>query len=296
VRQRLAAVLALVVLLPSCRTWTVGPAAVPPHESLDAVLWMRTSAEYYALAEQAYRLAMVQLDEALKPENPAWTAAFEQVAGYEDLPPAVLVDVDEAVVDTGAFQAQLVKTGEQFRPADWNRWVRELKSKAVPGAAEFARYAVARDVRLFFVTNRDHELEEATLQNLRDLGFPVDADGANVLTKGEREGWKFDKTSRRQFIAASHRIVLIIGDDLNDFVPGSLTDPRGRVALARRWRSYWGTRWIMIPNAFYGGWQRTLYGFDEGLTRQQVLRRKYDVLEALDEPPAMQTPGLPGPR
>jgi len=301
VRRRLAAVLSLVVLLPSCRTSTPPPAAEAPapaaapiaHESLDAVLWMRTSAEYDAVALQAYRLAMVQLDEALKPENPAWTAAIEQVEGYRDLPPAVLVDVDEAVVDTGAFQARLLKSGERFRPETWNRWVRERRSTAIPGAAEFARYAVARGVRVFFVTNRDAELEEATVQNLRDIGFPADPDGANVLTKHERPGWVFDKTSRRRFIAASYRIVLIVGDDLNDFVPGSQTDPRSRVALAQRWRAYWGTRWIMLPNLYYGGWERSLYDFDEDLTRPEVLRRKLDALDALDEPPAPETPGAP---
>jgi acid phosphatase len=292
-RHRLKVVLLLAALLASCQTWTATPVGESPHESLNAVLWMRTSAEHYALTEQAYRLAMMQVDHALKPENAAWTAAVEQVRGYEGLPPAVVLDIDESVLDTGAFQAQIVKADDRFRRAAWNGWVREQKARAVPGAVEFARYALAKDVRLFYVTNRDWALEDATRQNLEDLGFPVDADGANLLSKGERAGWELDKTSRRQFIAASHRVVLIVGDDLNDFVPGSQTEPRQRVALARRWRSYWGTRWIVMPNAVYGGWERSLYDFDGTLLRPQVLRRKYDALEALDEPLAIETPGSP---
>jgi 5'-nucleotidase (lipoprotein e(P4) family) len=282
-------------MLVSCRTWTAAPTAVTPHESLDAVLWTRTSGEYIVLTEQAYRLARMQVDEALKPENATWTAALEQVQGYEDLPPAVVLDVDEAVLDTGSFQAQLLSTGERFGPTVWDAWVHQHKGEAIPGAVEFARYAVANGVSLFFVTNRDWELEEATRENLQDLGFPVEADGANLLTKGERPEWEVDKTSRRKFVAESHRVILMIGDDLNDFFSGSQTDPRGRMALARRWKSYWGTRWIMLPNPFYGGWERSLYDFDEDLTRQQILRRKFDALEAPDTPPAVETPGLPHP-
>ncbi len=293
VRHRLEAILVLAALLASCQTWTATEVRESRHESLNAVLWRRTSAEYYALTQQAYRLAMMQLDEALKPENAAWTAEIEQVRGYEDLPPAAVLDIDECVLDTGSFQAQIVKADGRFRRAAWHDWVREQKARAVPGAVEFARYARAKGVRIFYVTNRDWELEDATRQNLQDLGFPVDADGANLLSKGERAGWELDKTSRRQFIAASHRIVLIIGDDLNDFVSGSQTEPPQRVALARRWQSYWGTRWIVMPNAVYGGWERSLYDFDAALSRAQVLRRKYDALEAPDEPPGVETPGHP---
>jgi acid phosphatase len=243
---------------------------------------MRTSAEYYASAEQAYRLAQRQVDEALEPENADWTAAVEQAPDCAGLPPAVVLDVDEGVLDTSAFQTGLVKTGERFRQSAWQRWVREQQARAVPGAVEFARYAVSRGVRVFYVTNRDWELEGATLRDLVSLGFPVDADGANLLSRREQPGWQSDKTSRRRFIAASHRIVLLVGDDLNDFVAGGRVEPRERVALARRWQSYWGTRWIVTPNPVYGGWERSLYDFDSGLSRPQILRRKYEALEAPD--------------
>jgi acid phosphatase len=222
------------------------------------------------------------VDQALESENASWTAAIEQVEGYQDLPPAVILDVDEGVLDTSSFQLQLIKADEPFRPAAWGRWVRERKAPALPGAVEFAKYLTSRGVRIFYVTNRDVQLEEATRRNLQEAGFPVDADGANLMTRGERSGWERDKTSRRQLIAASHRIVLIVGDDLNDFVFGGQTNPEGRVALARRWRSYWGTRWIVLPNAVYGGWERSLYDFDDALSASEMRQRKYDALEALD--------------
>jgi acid phosphatase len=249
------------------------------HESLNAVLWAQTSAEYRASTEQAYRLARVRLDEALRPENAVWTAAPEQVGDYADLPPAVVLDVDQGVLDTSTFQARIVERHCRFRLTEWNAWVREEKGRAVPGALEFAKYARARGVRIFYVTNREHEVEAATRRNLQRLGFPVDADGGDILSKNEREEWGSDKGSRREFVAASHRVVLVAGDDLNDFVSGSRLKPRERVELARRWSSNWGTRWIMLPNPIYGGWERSLYRFDSRLEPAAILRKKRSQLE-----------------
>jgi len=281
---RLQAILPLAVLLASCQSSMEVPLVERGlvHESLNAVLWAQTSAEYGASTEQAFRLARLRLDEALRPENAGWTAAPEQVGDYADLPPAVVLDVDDGVLDTSSFQARIVKRDGRFRLAAWNEWVREEKGRAVPGAVEFAQYAQAKGVRIFYVTNREQAVEDATRRNLQTLGFPVDADGANILSKKEREEWGSDKGSRREFIAARYRIVLIAGDDLNDFLSGSRLPPRERVALARRWRSNWGTKWIVLPNPIYGGWERSLYGFDSQLAPTEILRRKSSQLETLD--------------
>ena len=281
---RLEATLPLAVLLASCQSSMEAPVVERglTHVSLDAVLWAQTSAEYGASTEQAYQLARLQLDEALRPENAAWTAELEQVRDYADLPPAVVLDVDEGVLDTSSFQARIVKRYGRFRLAAWNDWVGEEKGRAVPGAVEFAKYAHAKGVRIFYVTNREHEVEAATRRNLQALGFPVDADGGNILSKNERAEWGSDKGSRREFIAARYRVVLIAGDDLNDFLSGSRLEPRERVALARRWRSNWGTKWIMLPNPIYGGWERSLYEFNNQLTPSEILRRKHSQLETFE--------------
>jgi 5'-nucleotidase (lipoprotein e(P4) family) len=284
VRWRLEATLPLVVLLASCHSSMEAPVIEGglAHDSLNAVLWVQTSAEYYASAEQAFRLARMQLDAALLPENASWTAELEQVGDTADLPPAVVLDVDEGILDTSSFQARLVESHGRFRLAAWSDWVREEKGRAIPGAVEFVQYARGKGVRIFYVTNRDVGLEAATRRKLQALGFPVDADGGNILSKKEREGWGSDKGSRREFIAASYRVVLLVGDDLNDFVSGSRVEPRERVALARRWRSNWGSKWIVLPNPIYGGWERSLYGFDNRLSPDEILRRKYSRLETLE--------------
>jgi 5'-nucleotidase (lipoprotein e(P4) family) len=284
VRRRRSAAIGLSLLLAACHAarGLSGDGRAPPHEGLHAVLWSLTSAERYAAAEQSYRLARARLDEALAPENAGWTAVPDQEGACAGLPPAVLLDVDEAVLDSASFQAGIVAAGGRFTLAEWNAWVRQARAPAIPGALEFTGHARARGVRIFYVTNREYAVEEATRRNLEALGFPVDADGANLLSRNERSGWGRDKRSRRRFAAAEHRVLLIVGDDLNDFVSGSRADPQSRRALAQQWRSYWGTRWIVLPNPMYGGWERALYGFDEGLSRDERLRRKRDELRRRD--------------
>ena len=283
-RRRLRAVVWLPVLLVSCQSWSLIPAGGDDrtHEALNAVLWMQTAAEYEAAAEQAFRLAKLQLDAALEPGNAPWTASLEQGPDTGDLPPAVVLDVDEAVLDSSPFQVRLVERRVEFRLEEWNAWAREASAAAIPGALEFVKHAEANGVRIFYVTNREVEIEAATRRNLEKLGFPVDVGGDNLLTRNERPGWGSDKRSRRRFIAADHRIVLIVGDDLNDFVSGSRAQPGSRVELARRWRAYWGTKWIVLPNPMYGSWERSLYGFDRQLSRSERLRRKQENLELPD--------------
>lgn len=281
-RWRSAVILACLVPLSACQSWSGGRTSPTPtvHEGLDASLWVKTAAEYVASAEQAYHLAALQLDEGLKPENADWTADVAQVENYAHLPPAVILDVDDAVLSTSPFQIRIVKELGEFQVDPWMEWARRGEADAVPGALEFTRYAEERGVHVFYLTNRHHAVEDATRKNLERLGFRVDPDGGNLLTKGEDPEWDSEKVERRELIASRHRVVLMVGDDMNDFIAGGRTTSEGRVALARRYHSYWGTRWILLPNPVYGDWERSLYGFDPGLTREERLQRKREALES----------------
>jgi len=106
------------------------------------------------------------------------------------------------------------------------------------------------------VTNRSHELEQATRKNLIDTGFPMDDELDTLLTKGEEENWGSDKTNRRSLLAEQYRIILLIGDDANDFVSNTRdVSPELRIEVLTEHQEYWGERWIVIPNPIYGGWE-----------------------------------------
>src|SRR5215203_4646184 len=148
------------------------------HEDLHAVLWMQTAAEYRALTTAIYARAIPVLDRAL--QDPAWTAAVEQTGAYASLPPAVILDLDETVLDNTAFQGQLVRDRQSYTEAAWADWVRSRQARAVRGAQAFIHAVETRGVRVFYVSNRAAADEESTLANLRALG--VDTTGDRVLS------------------------------------------------------------------------------------------------------------------
>ena len=232
---------------------------VSTHENLNAVVWMQTAVEYEAASIQAYRLAQVQLDAALK--EPSWTAALEQRGDASTLPPAVIVDVDETVLDNSYYQARMVRDRTEYSAKTWDPWVMEARATAIPGALEFAKYAASKGVTLFYITNRTANLEEATRRNLTSVGFPVEGRIDTLLTRGERPEWQASaKGARRAHVSAAYRILLLVGDDLGDFVvepAGTVADRRARTAPQADW---WGRRWIMIPNPSYGSWERAVIG------------------------------------
>jgi acid phosphatase len=241
--------------------------------NLDAVLWVRTSAEYRAAAEQAYHLARIQLERNLDSASPSWSAALEQAAECSGLDLAVVMDVDDTVLDSSPFQAYLISRNAEFRSDLWEAWVREGRAQAVPGALDFLRSVHAQGIKIFYVSNREVHLEEATVRNLQALGFPVDPGGADVLSKDERPDWGLDKRSRRQFVATTHRVLLIVGDDLNDFLSVPKDDPQARMDATRAHQAYWGVKWILMPNPMYGRWRRAVYGSAESLSREEIQRR-----------------------
>lgn len=249
------------------------------HPNLNAVLWVQTSAEYVGSALQAYTLAQVMLDRAL--DDPTWTAALEQDSevGYEVLPTAIILDVDETVLDNSPNQARQILDDTEFNRADWHAWVREEQAQPVPGALEFTRYAADRGVTVFYVTNRRHEVEPATRNNLQALGFPLESELDTIYTRDERQGWGSDKGTRRQAIADSYRILLLVGDNLGDFLSDVSQSVEVRKEMAQRRAQYWGRRWIVLPNPEYGSWEGSLIGFQYGLPVQEKRRAKAAALD-----------------
>lgn len=244
------------------------------HELLHGTLWTQWAVEYDAACETVYRAALNELEQALA--DTSWCAAVEQQPPFGKKPPAIVVDVDETVLDNSAYEARLVLDGKSY-PVGWDEWCCEEKGAAIPGAVAYLSAASSRGVAVFYVTNRDVKLDECTWRNLRAQGFPQTATAEQVLSKGEREGWGSDKTTRREYIAKSHRIVQIAGDNLGDFIGyrGTLEE---RDTWAKENDAKWGTRWFMLPNAMYGDWERAIVNYDNSIGDSLGLRKKYEAL------------------
>jgi len=259
---------------PPAPSGATAPQCNPGHALVNATLWVQSAAEYRASALQTYATARRQLDTALADRS--WSGAEEEQNEDSSQPPAVILDLDETTLDNVGYEARAIKRGITYDKPLWREWVSESAADAVPGASEFLAYARSRGVTPFYITNRDFDPEHpGTLRNLERLGFPLTAD--NLLMRGTRPEWKSDKSGRRAHVASTHRVLLVIGDDLNDFTNARDKSQAEREAIMDRTANWWGTRWFMLPNPMYGSWESAATGGGEGTPCEQ-LQRKVDAL------------------
>src|SRR5215207_8076425 len=106
---------------------TPAPAAQPANNEYQegAILWTQASGEARALSYQAFALARMVLDRDLR------------VNRRNRMRRAVVVDVDETVLDNSAFQATLLKNRQSYDSRLWTEWVDRAAATALPGAVEF---------------------------------------------------------------------------------------------------------------------------------------------------------------
>lgn len=261
--------LALIAFFVSACAGTTSPLRTTNHPTTSATLWTQNSAEYRALTTLVYRTAASNLSLAI--EDSYWTAYPQQEdKSIRKLGPAIILDVDETVLNNAAFQARMIEQNSSFDPEQWTEWVMEAKADAVPGALEFTNHAAKRGIAIFYITNREANVEEGTRQNLKALGFPLSADEDRILSQNERSNWTSAKTERRAFVAEHHRILMIFGDDLNDFVSAKNITRKERQALVEQHSDKWARQWFILPNPVYGSWESALYNFDNSLTPSQI--------------------------
>ncbi len=230
------------------------------------ILWAQ-SAEAKALYLQAYSLAQERLEAALKLHSKKNMKK-----------PAVVVDIDETILDNSPFNAAAHLNAEIPLQQLWQEWELKGIAKPLPGAVEFLQFADKRGVKIFYVSNRSNAAKEATMRNLHEAGFPQ-VSKENVLLRDS--GQRGEKESRRQAVAAKHDILLLVGDNLGDFSAEleykSLEERMNAMFNARR---EWGKRFIILPNAMYGQWEDALYDY-KPLSRFEQQSIQWNILRKL---------------
>jgi acid phosphatase len=268
----------------TARTWLQGPgpvgpqapaafkAEVPAHRGLDANLYMQTAAEYRACCYQAYNLATRRLRE------------LNEVHAAKGKPLAVVMDLDETVLDNAGFQAMLLRSNLAFDLRLWDQWEEHHAAQVVliPGAKAFLKEVERLGVTVFLISNRQEKYRQATLKVLEHLEIPIkEAKQLKLSTTTS------DKTARRKEVEAAYHVLLYVGDNLRDFDerfrcsvdntrPEQRTTDPARLAAAIKerkdqvdqTRDNWGREWIILPNPVYGEWMKPL---DLGVRDQERL-------------------------
>ena len=247
------------------------------EQNIMSVLYQQTAAERLAGSLQTFRSAKQALDNALA--DSSWSALPGQdVQGKR---PAIIVDVDETVLDNTAYEARMILDGTKY-PEGWINWGKEAVATEVPGAKDFLNYAASKGVTIFYVTNRVIELKESTKKNLTKLDIPWDQGIDTVLMRGQNN-WNSNKGPRRELIGEKYRVLLMVGDNLGDFVDAKDNNlsPKQRKEIVRAYSDYWGVKWFMIQNIAYGDWEGALYNFDYSLSPDEVNNARLENLKPL---------------
>jgi 5'-nucleotidase (lipoprotein e(P4) family) len=244
----------LILLLTACGTTRRGtetpappliiedPVATLSRGMADAVLWQYASAEAHRLFQQGFELARIRLEQNLQ----------KSIEGI----PAVIVDIDETVLDNSPYEVHLVNNQQVYEPATWKAWTDMASAPALPGAVDFLIHATEQGCEIYYISNRHVSELETTMANLQDAGFPF-ADEEHMLFMEEVS----DKTARRAQVAAKHPVVLLVGDQLRDFDERfkDRSEEYGK-GLVDEWADTLSQYFIMLPNPMYGTFRDAIQG------------------------------------
>nr|WP_315420851.1 HAD family acid phosphatase [uncultured Pseudomonas sp.] len=251
----------------------------PANDQLDAVLWTQTSIEHELIYRQVFASATRQLDAALA--DPTWDALPLPPRNLAGLPPAVVVDIDETVLDNVPLNARDIINNQVYSYDRWNTWVDQAKAQALPGAVAFLQAADKKGITVYYITNREHSQVQATVNNLRLRGFPVQRNEqvlAASTPTGHCEQAGYGKNCRRQWVAAHARVLMLAGDSLGDFVQAEHNTLADQRKAAEPYLAWLGQRWFLLPNPTYGNWYSAPYGDQEKLPFERKRQLKQQAL------------------
>lgn len=276
---------------------TEPPASEYPYK-YQATFYQVTAAEREALCLQTYHSALRVIT------NKLFDGAFVEKDGrlYEEVwitdangemhhslrPAAIILDVDETVVDNSEYACWCAAHPEYEEGSlfDYFRYQSELEQPAtVPGAVFFIKVCQALGITPLFVTDRPETLKPYTVATLRHAGINSPTLEENVYCRNEAASKKAaqmvmaklgmqpddapytdcfknasNKALRRFILEANYKVLGYFGDDLYDHPVVVERDAKGEAAIAQRQEQveinvrHFGRDWFVLPNSNYGSW------------------------------------------
>jgi len=226
--------------------------------TLSANVYAQTSAEHRACCYGIFAAATWRLEEALEDAEPVPAR------------PAVVMDLDETVLDNSSFQAFLYRNGLVYTPELWERFEREGVHEVglVAGAELFIRKAESLGVAVVYLSNRNETNASRTVAALAHVGLDTTLIAQRLFLKPN--AGSSDKSRRRDAASARYNVLMYLGDNLRDFsevfapdrLPHSATTDDYLRAMEARSASvddatcHWGVDWFVLPNPMYGEWEK----------------------------------------
>ncbi|MCD4833587.1 MAG: 5'-nucleotidase, lipoprotein e(P4) family [Bacteroidales bacterium] len=220
-----------------------------------STLWYQKSGEMKAIYYQCFNWAELRIDMILAESNTKTKKA-------------VIVDIDETMLDNSPFETNCIRTGNGYSKNTWHSWTSQINAKALPGAVEFSKYAESKGVEVFYISNRSVDEFEVTLKNLQKENFAF-ADSSHLLLKSNTSS----KKPRRDIVRENYEIVLLIGDNLGDF--SEIFEDRSTNCgfdVVEENSEKFGEIFIVLPNPMYGSWENAVFDNKKDLSNEEKYR------------------------
>ncbi len=188
------------------------------------IRWVVKSNEYNMLCEKIYAEAAIQTKNL-----------------YSHNQQAIIMDLDETVLDNSRYQVENFNNGETFNMQSWAKWVNREEAKLVPGVKKYIDLIRKLDIQLIFISNRMDARVEATKQNMKKLNIYDEKDIYLLrLNKKDKKDVRrkevFNGTNRMSEYGPFD-VILYIGDAMGDF-------PKNNNNINK----------YILPNPMYGKW------------------------------------------
>ncbi|MBQ7568311.1 hypothetical protein IJT17_05840 [bacterium] len=279
--------------------------------------WQQAAAERKALCYQTYNNATRAMqakisDKRFKRHRDGRLYSKCEAYGQgrrqlKEKPVAIILDLDETVIDNGAYDSWLLFYPEQFKSNKASVAFFTYQSlspdnvETMPGAIEFLKQCRSWGITPIYITNRDEKLHRAaTLQTLKNLGLDSPTLEDELLCRDKKRDRQLseriaeenhydpdslaakelldnasDKASRRKLIEEKYEVIGFFGDDLYDHPVIVSLSAKGEEARAQREEQvrqnarHFGWDWFVLPNSVYGSWLEKS-GFKAGHTDEAI--------------------------
>ena len=194
------------------------------------IRWVTKSSEYKILCEQTYKNAWDNLSEILNQSNQQ---------------SAIIMDLDETVLDNSKYQIGLTEKGESYNPESWSEWVNLKEAELVPGAKQFIDNVRLTNTTIIFLSNRMAKNELPTIENMKRLNIYDEKDIFLLrIDKPDKKHVRRNEvtsgTGRLEQVGPME-VLAYFGDAFHDFPQES--------------KNYiFGQNMFMFPNPMYGKW------------------------------------------
>jgi 5'-nucleotidase (lipoprotein e(P4) family) len=235
------------ILLAVLFFWSSACNRTPSEEKIQLsndIKWARQSLEYRAVCIQTYKSAWKYVKKITGKLHEDW---------------AVVLDVDETLLDNSFYEEYIFKKGEKY-PYFWDDWVKRAEAEPIVGAKNFidSVRTLSPFAHIVFITNRDTSQESATIENL--MRHKMWSQNDRILCRRDKTD---KKENRRNEVSEGtgrcngdgrRLIIALIGDQINDVTEFDKEIPLKQLKGEVLDNKNWGQGWYILPNPMYGYW------------------------------------------